>query len=499
MSKVKQLVKETAIYGVSSIVGRFLNWLLVPLYTKKLFEVSDYGIVTNLYAWTALLIVLLTYGMETSFFRFSNKDNDDKRVYGTSLTSLFVTSALFVGIMILMRNEVAGFLGYSGYGHVIAMMAVMLGLDAFMCMPFARLRYENRPGRFALLKLINVFLNIGLNLFFILFCPYWLSKHPDAAFLSFYDYSRQVDYIIFSNFASSSIMMLLVLPETFKVKWVFDTALFKKMINYAIPILIVGVAGVINQSGDKILYPFLMGDSAATQAELGIYGANYKVALLMVMFIQAFRFAFEPFMFSQTGGHKDKKTYATIMRYFVIFCMALFLGVTLFLDIVKVLIDPKYYAGLRVVPIVLMAHFFFGVFFNMSLWYKLTDKTRYGAYMAFMGTVITLAINIIFVPRFSYMASAWANLACYFSMMLVSYVLMRKYYPIDYDLKKIGFYVALALVIYFVKQELIFDSKVANYTISTGLIGLYFSAAFVLEKDLRHMILKKINTINKIE
>jgi len=491
MSKVKQLAKETAIYGVSSIVGRFLNWLLVPLYTKKLFEVADYGIVTNLYAWTALLVILLTYGMETSFFRFSGKGNDDKRVYGTSLTALFSTSLIFALVMVFFRQGVAGFLGHEGLGHIIAMMAIMVAMDAFLCMPFARLRYEQRPIKFAALKFINVFLNIGGNLFFIVLCPYLLDKNPDAEWLSFYDNSKQVDYIIFSNFLASSVMFLLLVPEFVKVRWIFDKALFIKMFNYAFPILIVGIAGVINQSGDKILYPFLVGDTVQTDIELGIYGANYKVAIIMVMFIQAFRFAFEPFIFNQTGGKKDKHTYAEIMRYFVIFCMLIFLGVTLYIDVVKLLIDPAYYEGLKVVPIVLMAHFFFGIFFNLSLWYKLTDKTEYGAYMALMGAGITILINVIFVPRMGYIASAWANFACYFTMMLVSYILMQKYYPVKYELKKIALYVIVGLAVFSIHKMVVLNTTFLNYLFSTLLMGAYLLFCIMNEKDLRRIILRR--------
>lgn len=491
MSKVKQLAKETAIYGVSSIVGRFLNWLLVPLYTKKLFEVADYGIVTNLYAWTALLVIILTYGMETAFFRFSNKDNDNKKVYGTSLTALFSTSTLFILVMVFFRQDVAGFLGYEGMGHIIAMMAIMVGMDAFLCMPFARLRFEQRPIKFAALKFINVFLNIGGNLFFILLCPFLLEKNPDAAWLSFYDNSKQVDYIIFSNFLASSVMTLLLIPEIIKVRWVFDKAIFKKMLDYAFPILIVGIAGVINQSGDKILYPFLVEDELQAKVELGIYGANYKVAIIMVMFIQAFRFAFEPFIFAQTGGKKDKHTYAEVMRFFVIFCMLIFLGVTLYIDVVKLLIDPKYYEGLKVVPIVLMAHFFFGIFFNLSLWYKLTDKTRYGAYMAIMGAAITILINIIFVPNYGYMASAWANFVCYFTMMVVSFVLMQKFYPIKYDIKKIALYVLVGVGVFMLDKAVMLNTTFLNYLFSTLLMGGYLLFCIVSEKELRRIILRK--------
>lgn len=490
MSKIKQLAKETAIYGVSSIAGRFLNWLLVPLYTWKLAEVSDYGVITNLYAWIALLVILLTYGMETSFFRFSGKD-DDEAIYGTSLTALFSTSTVFAVFMLLFRDGIAGFLGYDHLGHIIGMVGIFLAMDAFLSVPFAKLRNDKRPIKFASLKFINVFVNIGANCFFLLLCPFLVEKFPNTNWLAFYDETKMVDYVIISNLVASTAMMLLLIPDYVKVKWQFDPAIFKKMFHYAFPILIVGIAGVVNQSGDKILYPMLVGDGLQAQVELGIYGANYKVAIIMVMFIQAFRFAFEPFIFSQNGGKKDKKTYAEMMRYFVIFCMLIFLGVTLYIDLVKILIAPQYYEGLKVVPIVLMAHFFFGVFFNLSLWYKLTDKTKYGAYMAIMGTVITLAINIIFVPKVGYMASAWANFACYSSMMLVSYLLMQKHYPIKYDLGKIGLYIALAVGLFFVKQNLEFANQWVNYGISTLLIGAYLVFCILQEKDLKKLVIRK--------
>ncbi len=492
MSKVKQLAKETAIYGVSSIVGRFLNWLLVPFYTRKLFEVSDYGIVTNLYAWTALLVIILTYGMETSFFRFSGKkENNPNKVYGTTLTAVFTTSIIFSVIIFFFRHQVAGFLGYKDLSNVIVMIAIMLSIDAFVCIPFAHLRYEQRPIKFAVLKFITVFVNIGGNLFFIWLCPLFLKNNPDAAWLSFYDETQQVMYIILANLITSTLSLILLVPEFTKIKWQFDNALFKKMFYYAFPILIVGIAGVINQSGDKILYTFLLGNTDHVQTELGIYGANYKVAIIMVMFIQAFRFAFEPFIFNQKGGKKDNETYAEIMRYFVIFCMLIFMGVTFYIDIVKLLIDPQYYAGLKVVPIVLMAHFFFGIYFNLSLWYKLTDKTRYGAYMALVGTAITLIINIVFVPRVGYISSAWANFACYFTMMTVSYILMQKHYPIKYDLKKIALYVVLAVGLFLIRKNVDLSTQFFNYALSTVLIGGYLICCVMLEPGLKKIIMRR--------
>lgn len=490
MSKIKQLAKETVIYGTSSIAGKFLNWLLVPLYTWKLTEISDYGIITNLYAWIALLVILLTYGMETSFFRFSGK-GEDKAIFSTSLTALFTTSTLAAIVILVFRDNIAQFLGYQDLGHIIGMIGVFLAMDAFLSVPFAKLRYDKRPIRFATLKFINIFVNIGANCFFLLLCPFLLAQNPDTSWLSFYDDSKMIDYAIFSNLIASSAMLILLIPDYIKIKWQFEPAIFKRMFHYAFPILIVGIAGVINQSGDKILYPMLVKDGARAQVELGIYGANYKVAIIMVMFIQAFRYAFEPFIFSQNGGKKDKKTYAEMMRYFVIFCMLIFLGVTLYIDLVKTLIGPEYHIGLKVVPIVLMAHFFFGIFFNLSLWYKLTDKTRYGAYIALTGTVITLSANIIFVPTAGYIASAWANFACYSSMVIISYILMQKHYPIKYDLGKIGLYVAVALALFFVKQKLSFDSSTLNYGLSTLLFGTYLIFCILQEKELRKLILRK--------
>lgn len=473
--EMKTLAKETAIYGLSSIVGKFLNWLLVPLYTFVLQQQSDYGIVTNLYAWTALLLVILVYGMETGFFRFANKEgNNPAQVYTTALTSLGVTSLLFAVVCVCFRQPVAEALGYAGHSEFIAMLGVVVSMDAFGSLPFAYLRYKRKALRFASLKLFMVFLNIAFNLFFLLLCP----KIQDSAWVSwFYRPDYGVGYVFVANLLSTSLVTLALLPEMLAEKYSFSWPLLKRMLHYSLPLLVLGIAGIMNQTLDKILFPFLYPGDA--QAELGIYGACFKVAMVMMMFTQAFRYAYEPFVFSK---HKDRNSvgaYADAMKYFVIFSLLILLGMTFYLDLLKYLIAPSYWSGLRAVPLVLWAYVFQGVFFNLSLWYKLTDKTYYGAWFSLLGCAITLAVNVLFVPRYSYMASAAASLVCYFVIMLLSWRVGQKHLPVPYDLKRIGGYfllTVLLLAVYYTVNAL-WHNTVANLLTGTLLLLVYAAVA----------------------
>ncbi len=446
MSKLKKLAQETVVYGLSSIVGKFLNWLLVPLYTFVLAQQSDYGIVTNLYAWTALLLVILTYGMETGFFRFANREGQKpNQVYTTTLTSVGATSLIFAVICVLFRQPIADVLGYSTHAEFIAMLGVVVALDAFASIPFAYLRYKQRAMRFALLKLLFVALNIALNLFFLCLCPIIMEWCPELISW-FYNPDYGVGYVFIANILATTIQTLCLLPAIVAEKYDFSWSVLRRILRYSLPLLILGVVGVMNQTVDKILFPFLY-KAADAQAELGIYGACFKIAMVMMMFTQAFRYAYEPFVFAQ---HKDKNSvaaYADVMKFYIIASLFILLGMILFLDILKLIISPDYWSGLRIVPIVLFSYLFQGVFFNLSLWYKLTDKTIYGTYFSIIGCVITLIINILFVPTMSYMAAAWASFACYFIVMILSYIVGQKYLRVPYDLKSIAFYVALALIL----------------------------------------------------
>ena len=454
--QMKILAKETAIYGVSSIVGKFLNWLLVPLYTYVLQQQSDYGIVTNLYAWTALLLVILTYGMETGFFRFANKaEENPKTVYSTSLIALFTTSLLFAVACVVWRMPIANALGYPTHSEFIALLGIVVAMDAFASIPFAYLRYKKRPLQFAALKLLFVFLNIILNLFFLVLCP----KIQDWAIISsWYNPDYGVGYVFVANILATGIQTLCLLPaivEGFKnehglptsdSRRLFSGDLLKRMLRYSLPLLVLGVCGIMNQTLDRILFPFFY-DGADAQAQLGIYGACFKVAMVMMMFTQAFRYAYEPFVFAKHKDRESVEAYADAMKYYIIFSYMILLGMIFYLDLLKFIIAPSYWEGLKIVPVVLWTYIFQGVYFNLSFWYKLTDKTQWGAYFSIIGVVITFALQAIFVPRIGYMASAASSTVCFFILMLFSYFVGRKHLEIPYDLRRIGIYTLLVLTL----------------------------------------------------
>lgn len=445
---IKRLAKETAVYGLSSIVGRILNWLLVPMYVRVLANTEQFGIVTNLYAWTALLLVILTYGMETGFFRFINtEEKRPMKVYATSLASVGFTSLAFMALGAIFLHPAADALGYARTPEYVMMLIVIVAVDAFSCIPFAYLRYANRPLKFAAIKLLNIFLTIALNIFFLIICPWIYARHPGAVSW-FYIPGYGVGYIFISNLIASLVTLLALFKELTGFKYTFDLSLWKTMMKYSFPILILGIAGVLNQSVDKILFPFLFEDRAYAESQLGIYGACFKIAVIMVMFTQAFRYAYEPFIFAKNKSAGCKQAYAEAMKYFIIFALFIFLGVMFYLDIIKYFVSPAYYPGLKVVPVVMLGSFFFGIYFNLSLWYKLIDETRWGAYFSTLGCVITVAIILLFAPVYSYMACAWASFICNLTMMLLSYFIGQKKYPIRYDLKSIFLYSGLAAALY---------------------------------------------------
>ena len=438
------LAKETVIYGLSSIIGKFLNWLLVPLYTFVLAQQSDYGIVTNLYAWTALLLVILTYGMETGFFRFATKEGErPNAVFTTTLTSLFCTSTLFAVLVCIFCRPIAAWLGYQGHEEFISLLAIVVAMDAFASIPFAYLRYKKQAIRFAVLKLLFVFLNILFNLFFLVLCP----KIADASWIScWYNPSYGVGYVFVANILATGIQTLCLLPAILAEKYEFSAPLLKRMLRYSLPLLVLGVAGIMNQTIDRIIFPFLY-SGADAQTQLGIYGACFKVAMVMMMFTQAFRYAYEPFVFGQYKDKNSVNAYADAMKYYIIFSYLILLGMIIYLDLLKYIIAPSYWEGLKVVPIVLWTYIFQGVYFNLSFWYKLTDQTGWGAYFSLIGLCITVLIQVLFVPRFGYMASAASSLICFFLIMLLSYFIGIKNLAIPYDLKRIGLYTGITIAL----------------------------------------------------
>jgi O-antigen/teichoic acid export membrane protein len=492
LNPFKKLAGETVIYGMSSIIGRFLNWWLMPLYVN-LFVPEEYGIVTNLYAYVAFLLVFLTYGMETGFFRFASKSDEPEKVYSTSLVSLFFSSSLFLALIILFRNELASLIKYPEHPEYILWFGFILAIDAFTAIPFARLRLNNRPVKFAVIKLINIGFNIGFNLFFLLLCPWLLENNPDSVVQFIYSPEIGVGYVFISNLLASVITLILLLPEIFKFSLYFSRALLQKMLNYSFPILVVGMAGILIQQIDKILIPFLVPENQQPMEQLGIYGAGVKIAVLMNMFIQAFRYAFEPFFFSQAESKNDKNIHADIMKYFVIFGLLIFLGMMFYIDVIKLIIPVEYEEGFSIVPVIMLANLFFGIYFTLSLWYKLTDMTRYGAYISIIGAVITIILNFILIPVYGYKGSAFTLLIAFFIMMVVSYFMGRKYYPVPYNLKRIGFYFFEALILFVVSLKTNQMQDIFKYSLNTVFIFIFIWTVFKFEKN----SLKRLFSHNK--
>lgn len=472
---------QTAIYGLSSIVGRFLNYLLVPLYTYNL-PTGQYGIVTELYAYVSFLIIILTYGMETGFFRFSETEKNLNKVYSTTLTSLFSTSLFFILVIIFTFKQIATGIGYESHPEYILWFAFIIATDAFVSIPFAKLRRENKAKKFAIIKLINIFVNVGLNLFFIKLCPYLVEHNPNSWVTSFGFGDISIKYIFISNLVASIITFALLLPDILSVKIEFDASLLKKILIYSLPLLVVGLAGMVNETLDRVLLKVLLPAGSDIMQQIGIYGANYKIAILMTLFIQMFRYAAEPFFFSQSKEKDAKQTYSKVMTYFVIFGLIIFLFVMLYIDVIKYFIGEDYRVGLKIVPIILMANLFLGIIYNLSVWYKLTNKTKSGAYVALFGAIITIALNIILIPKLGYMGSAWATFFCYLLMMILSYYLGQKSYKINYNLKYISIYFVVTLAIFFFTQYFQIEQQVYKYIVHTILIFGFIALIVIKEK-----------------
>lgn len=446
MANLKTLFKDTALYGMSSIVGRFLNYLLVPLYTAKIAASSGgYGVITNVYAYTALLLVILTFGMETTFFRFVNKEGaNPMRTYSTVLIMVGSVALLFVALVLAFINPVSSFMGYSAHEEYVAVMAACVAIDAFQCIPFAYLRYKHRPWKFVALKMLFIVLNITLNIVYFVVLPAMYSNPSTHGFAaSVYDPNVGVGYVFRLNLFCTAIITFFFWKELTGFRWVFDKILFRKMLSYSWPILLLGITGILNQTADKILFP-IVSPGAEGHVQLGIYGAAAKIAMIMAMITQAFRYAYEPFVFGSAKEKGSKDTYAKAMKYFIIFTLLAYLVVVGYLDVLKYIIGRDYWEGLKVVPVVMAAEIMMGVYFNLSFWYKLIDKTIYGAWFSGVGCVVLVLINVLLIPKYGYMACAWAGVAGYGTAMLLSYFVGQKKYPINYPLKSITVYICIA-------------------------------------------------------
>lgn len=493
MNPLRKLAGQTAIYGLSSIIGRLLNYLLVPLYTRILLP-AEYGVVVDMYAIVAFLIVILTYGMETAFFRFyQSSGNRPQTVFSTSLLTIVFTSSMFMLLVLTFRDSVAGLLRYEHHPEYITWFAIIIGLDAIMAIPFARLRALNKPLRFVTIKLINIGANIGLNLFFFLLAPWILESGPKwlhSLVSQVYNPEIAEGYVFISNLLANIITFLLLLPGMFRAQFEFSFSLLRQLLIYALPLLVAGLAGTINEALDKQLLKYLLPPDIAL-AHVGIYGACYKISIMMTIFIQAFRFAAEPFFFAQSTNKDAPGLYALIMKYFVVICLLIFLGIMLFIDVVQYFVGEDYREGLKVVPILLLANLFLGIYFNLSIWYKLTGQTLYGAYIATIGAIITISLNLWWIPIFGYIGAAWATLFCYSSMMVISYLWGQKNYPIPYAVKTLLLFIFYALAIFLLSLLIPDMPEVMQYFVNILLIGIFLIAVVVTDKSLISRIRSK--------
>lgn len=482
-NSLKRLFSDTMIYGVSSIVGRFLNYLLVPLYTYKIAASSGgYGVVTELYAYTALMLVILTFGMETTFFYFANNNKDRaEQVFSTSALSVGGVSALFVLLLGVLLEPVTRAMGYAGHPEFVMMMGCVVALDAFQAIFFAWLRFKGRAWKFAALKLLFIVCNISLNLFVFLVVPHLSKTHP--ALVSWYRADWQVGYVFAVNLICTAGVTLGFLPELRHLRHGVDWSVLRQMLRYTWPLLLLGIAGILNQVADKICYRHLVPGSEG-EVQLGIYGACVKIAMIMAMITQAFRYAYEPFVFGGGRSCEGSESQASVMKYFVIFALLAFLVVMAYLDIFKYVIDDDYWEGLRVVPIVMMAEILMSVYFNLSFWYKLTGETWWGAVFSAAGCAVLLAVNIVGVPRWGYMACAWGGVAGYGVCVLLSYFVGRRRNPIPYDVLGIGGYFLLALVLYGVSVWVRPEPLGWRLAWNTFLVAVYAAVVLWRERSL---------------
>lgn len=484
---MKRLAGQTAIYGLSSIIGRLINFLLVPLYTNVLFNTSEYGIIAEMYAYVAFLLIILTYGMETAFFRFSQADNPPQQnVFSTTLISVASTSSLFIVLVLLLREPLAHWMHYPDNTEYIVWLGMIIGLDALNAIPFARLRAENKAFLFASLKLIGIGINIALILFFLLLCPWLIDSGPSSLqpFVSLvYREHIGVGYVFVANLIATALTTMLLLPVMLRTRPSFSVTLWRKMVYYAFPLLLAGFAGVINESLDKLLLKYMLPENIA-MSHVGIYSACYKIPVFMTIFIQAFRFAAEPFFFAQSKETNAPLLYARVMKYFVVGCLFIFLGIMLFMDIVQYFVGDAYRVGLGIVPVLLLANLFLGIYFNLSIWYKLTGQTRFGAWIALAGASITIALNIWWIPILGYHGSAWATLVCYFFMMTTSYVYGQKHYPVPYDFPRIAGFIAAAVTLYLASTLLPSVPALAGYALNLAFIGLFAGLVIMIDPAL---------------
>ena len=487
MSALRRLAGQTAIYGLPSIIGRILNYLLVPLHTT-IFVPEQFGIITEMYSYVAFLVVLLTFGMETAYFRFTSKSrSDDQQVYNSVLTFLSSTTLLFILSAVVFSVQIAEFLNYPNNTEYVIWFAIIVGLDALSSIPLARLRLEERSVKFAMVNFVSILTNIALNVFFV---GYLIGAGQEGVdnFYTRYFYNPEigVGYVFLANLIASIVKFLLLIPQFFKVQYKISKAMMRDMILYGSPLLLASLAGIVNETADKIMLKRMLFSSLGeveANAQVGIYGACYKISIIITLFVQAFRYAAEPFFFNEEKHKDSKSNYARVMKYFVVVVSAIFLGVMLYIDIIKYFIrQESYWVGLGVVPILLMANICLGIFYNLSVWYKLSGKTQFGAYIALGGAAITILLNYLWIPQYGYMGSAWATLCCYAAMALASYFLGQRYYPIKYPVGRILLYLFIVVVFYHLSGLIAIDVEVVKYLVHSLLLLLFVGLVYWLEK-----------------
>jgi O-antigen/teichoic acid export membrane protein len=486
LSVYKSLFKQTAIYGLATVLPRMFSFILVPLYTDpEVLNVREYGEVSIIFSWLVFFNVILSYGMETSFFRFFSKE-DNKNVVSTSTISLFWSSIAFLIIALLSRNYLAKASNINV--EFIVYTIWILVLDALVIIPFSKLRAEKRPMFYAIIKVGNVALNLFLNLFFLLWLPKLAVNSPNSFISTIYFENFQIGYIFVANIIASFATFVLLSPSYIKMNWHFDMQLWKKMMQYSLPVMVAGIAFAINETFDRILLDYILPENIA-KTEIGAYSACYKLALFMTLFATAFRLGIEPFFFSHSSNENASKTYAEITKYFVVFGSVILLVVVVFADVLKILIirDPSYWEAMKVVPLIILANFFLGIYNNLSVWYKLTDKTKMGMYISIIGAIITLALNFLLIPIWSYMGSAIATISAYGTMMLISYYLGNKYYPIPYDMKKIMSYLGISIIL----SGISFYVEMFRETYIFGILAIIFFAYYIYRNE-KQILLKII-------
>jgi O-antigen/teichoic acid export membrane protein len=477
MKEVRKLAGQTLIYGLGTIIPRFLHYaVMTPFYTRVFYnELGQYGVITELYAWMAILLVILTYGMETGFFRFSQKSEDYEKVYSTSLISLLVTSLLFVILVNIFISPVSAFMNYKNNHDYIRMFAGIVAIDAFSAIPFARLRKENRPGIFSTLKIVNVLITIGLVVFFLKIAP-GIWEKSTGWFRHAYNPDYKVGYIFLANIISSGFTLLMLTPFIIRIKFKFDTGLWYRMITYSFPLLLAGLSGTLNDALDKVILRRMIGGEEGLEV-LGKYGAGYKIGVLMAIFIQMFRYAAEPFFFEKAKYEDARKTYSEVMKYFIIIMLAMFLFINLYISGFKYIIAFTYREAIVVVPIISMAYLLYGIYVNHSIWYKLNDMTIYAVYITFAGTLITVLINVLLIPFYGYMASAWAHIASYGSMIILSFIFAEKRYKVDYNMKQFIPYFLMAVAMVIFGKYFKYPGIIAELIINTVLMLIFISYA----------------------